>query len=75
MQEKRITVWGRSRDEFKADIAACARSILDDELLSKPFRELLADQACKYIGVAAGREADDGAHGLRRIGLRPSEAR
>ena len=57
------------------DIAARAHPILDDEGLAKPFREPLCNEARKYIGRAAGSQADDRTHWADRIGLRPSEAR
>jgi hypothetical protein len=39
-QEERIAVWGRLHDCLSPDVAACARSILDDELLTEPRSRL-----------------------------------
>ena len=36
--------------------------ILDDELLTEPFRQILTDQARDDVGRAAGGKADDNAH-------------
>jgi hypothetical protein len=58
-----------------SDIGAGARPVLDDELLAKPLRQRLTQEACDDVGCAAGGEADDDAHRARRIGLRPSDMR
>ena len=36
--EQRIAVRSCGRDDFSADIAACARSVVDDDRLAKPLR-------------------------------------
>ena len=73
--EQRITVRRRLHDRFGAEIAAGARPVLDDELLTEPLRQPLPHQARKNIGRAAGGEADDDAHRVGRIGFRQGEAR
>jgi len=56
-------------------ISACARPVIDDELLAEPLRQPLADQAGRDVGHAARRKANNDAHGPRRIGLRPRDPR
>jgi len=58
-----------------ADIAAGTRSVFDDELLTKPFRQPLPDDACRDVGRAGRTEGHDQPHRPRRIGLRPCDAR
>src|SRR2546425_525728 len=43
--------------------------------LALALRQPLTDQACRYVGYAAGRKADNDAHCPRRIGLGPRDAR
>ena len=74
-QEQRVAVRSRAHDRLGGDIAACARPVLDDELLAEPLRQPLTDQTREDVVRAAGGKADDDAHRPRRIGLRPSEAR
>src|SRR5262245_3741610 len=69
-QKKRIAVRLRPHDRLRADIAARARSIVDNELLAQPLRELLSNQTSYCVGRTARRVADDDAHRPRRIGLR-----
>src|SRR5262249_30436724 len=64
-----------THDRLGADIAACARPVLDDELLAEALRQPLAHQAREDVSRAAWSNADDDMHRLRRIGLRPSQAR
>ena len=61
----------RPHDRLGADIAARARSIVDDELLAKLFRQELGDQTRDDVGRAARRLADDDFHRSEWIGLRP----
>src|SRR5262245_20518540 len=37
-KEERVPVSGRAYDRLSSDIAACARSVVDDELLAEPLR-------------------------------------
>src|SRR6516225_12310189 len=73
--EERVAVRRCPHRSFGADIAACARSILDDEPLTEPIRYPLTHQARDDIWRAAGRIWDDDAHRPRRISLRESDAR
>src|SRR5215475_4207856 len=65
----------RFHNDFGADIAGGARSVLDDELLAKSLRQYLTYEARDDVRRTTGRKADDDAHRPRRIGLRPSSAR
>src|SRR5262249_37360173 len=47
-----------------------ARTVLDDERLTEPFRQPLADQPCNDVDVVARGESDDDVHRPRWIGLR-----
>jgi hypothetical protein len=62
-------------DAFGADIAAGARSVLNDERLPESLQQRLAHKPRDGVGCLAGRKRDDDAHRPRRIGLCPSEAR
>jgi hypothetical protein len=44
-QQERIAVSRRAHDRFGANIAACAASVFDDELLVQALRQPLTDQA------------------------------
>jgi hypothetical protein len=55
--------------------SASAGSVLDEELLAKPVRQPLTDQARHDVGHAAGGKADDDADRLSRIILRTRDAR
>src|SRR5262245_64158757 len=74
-QEERVAIRGRTHDRLRGDIAAGARSVFYDKLLTKSLREPLADQASDDVGAAASGKAGDDAHRPRRIGLRPRYAR
>src|SRR5215475_14835983 len=65
----------RFHNDFGADIAGGARSVLDDELLAKSLRQYLTYEARDDVRRTTGRKADDDAHRPRRIGLRPRDAR
>src|SRR5215472_7079543 len=73
--EERITVRGRAHDRLGADVAAPARSVVDDKWLAQPFRQPLAHRACHGVGRPAGRKWHDPAHRPRRVGLRESDVR
>src|SRR5262249_47689856 len=70
-----VAVGGRPDDRLRADIAAGAWPVLDNELLIEPLRQPLTDQAGDNVGWSARGKADNDAHRPRRIGLRPREAR
>ena len=53
-------------DEIGGDVAACARLVLDDELLAVFFRELLRHEAAENVGGAAGGERHDEFHRMVR---------
>src|SRR5262245_22249868 len=74
-QKKRIAVRLRPHHRLHADIAARARSIVDNELLAQPLRELLSNQTRYCVGRTARRVADDVAARPRRIGWRPCDPR
>ena len=75
MVEERVAIRGRTHDGLGGDIAACARPVLDKEWLAEPLRKPLTHQARDYVDTAARGKADEDAHRLGRIGLRPSDAR
>ena len=52
--EDRVAVRLRLRYEIRADVAACAGLVFDHDGLAERRRELLADDARKCVGVAAG---------------------
>ena len=43
-QEERVAVRRRMHDRLGAEVAAGARSVLDDELLAEPLGQALTDQ-------------------------------
>ena len=49
----------RTSQRARADGAACAGAVVDDDLLAERFAELVADRADDDRGAAAGRERDD----------------
>src|ERR1700693_337755 len=73
--EERVAVRWRSYDEFGADIAPGAWSVLNDEWLCEPLRQPLTHEASDDVGRATGRRDSDQAHGPHWPGLRPCNAR
>src|SRR5229473_5393892 len=73
--KERISVRGRVHDHLGADIAASSWSVLDDELLAEPLRQLLSYQACHDVSGTTGGKSNDQAYWPHGIGLRPSEVR
>src|SRR5215831_4674343 len=65
-----VAVGGRPYDRLRADIAASAWPVLDNEWLAEALRQPLAHQACEDVGRAASGKGDDHAHRPRRIRLR-----
>jgi len=59
----------RFRDRVSRNIAAGARTVLDDHRLAEGFAELGAEHAGKHVDGAAGDEGDDDADRLVRISL------
>jgi hypothetical protein len=70
-----VAVGGRPHDGFRADIAAGARPVLDNELLSEPLRQPLTDKAGDNVNWAASGKGDDHAHRPGWIDLRPCDVR
>ena len=69
-QEESISVPRRAHDGLGGDIAGRARTVLNDEWLSEPFRQPLTHEACDDVAHTAGGIAHDDAHGSRGKGLR-----
>ena len=72
--KERISVARRTRDRFGGNMGTGPRPVLDDERLTEPLRQPLADQTCGNVGRAASRKSDDDAHQTRWIALRSSDA-
>src|SRR5262245_35057182 len=60
---------------LNSEIAGRAGWVLNDKLLSKMIRQVLADDARHEVVAAARRKRDDPVHRPRRIGLRPRDTR
>src|SRR5437870_5608548 len=73
--EQRVALWWRTHDGLSSDIAAGARPILNDELLTEPLGEPLTYYARDDVNRMARGKSNDDAHRPRRIGLRPCNAR
>src|SRR5215813_9063624 len=71
--EQRIAVRRCAHDRIGPDIAAAARSVLDNKLLTEPLRQPLTDQTRDDVGRTGRSERHDDAHRPPRIGLRPRE--
>ena len=71
--EQRVAVGRRAHDRFGADVAGAAGPVVDDDGLTEPLREPLADQAREHVTGAAGREADHDAHRSRRDRFAPPQ--
>jgi hypothetical protein len=74
-QKQRVTIRSSARDRFSGEIAARAGPVLNDELLSKTFRQPLTENTCNDVRCTACRKPDDDTHRPRRIGLCPCDAR
>ena len=70
-----VAVGGRPHDRLRGDIAAGARPVLDNELLTERLRQPLTDQAGDNVGRPASGKANNDAHRPRRIGLRRRNTR
>src|SRR5262249_5868996 len=74
-QKERVAVRWRADARLGADIAASARSILNDEWLAEPLRQPLTHRARDDVGRATGRRRQNQAYRPRWIGLRPCDMR
>ena len=74
-QQKGIAVRRRIHHAFGGDIAAGARPVVDDNLLTEPLGEPLRHHPRRNVGGTAGRKSNDQAHRPRRIGLRRCDPR
>src|SRR5258708_938169 len=72
--EQRVAVRRCAHDRLGADIAAAARSVLDDEWLAEPPRQPLTHQTRDDVARTGRSERHDDAHRPRRIRLRPCNA-
>src|SRR5262245_45217343 len=59
----------------RTDNGACARAVLDDDLLAKGRREFLRNHSAHRVRTTAGRVWHDQRNRTRRIGLRPGDPR
>ena len=64
-----VAVGRRAHDFGCGNVAGPAALVLDVERLAELFRQPLRDNAAEDVVRAAGREADDEAHGFGWIGL------
>jgi hypothetical protein len=67
---QRVAVGCGFRGGRGADIAAAARPVLDDDVLTPGLAELLRQDAAQRIDRTAGGERNQNAHGSVGIGLR-----
>jgi hypothetical protein len=69
-EHQRIAVRRRLCDELRPDVAACARAVLDNDLLAQPRRERVSNNARAVVGHAPGRERHDDPYRLDGVRLR-----
>jgi hypothetical protein len=69
IDEERVAVARRFRNDVGAQCAARARAVVDDERLPELFAELLSEITRNEIARAAGRKRHDQPHGLARVDL------
>jgi hypothetical protein len=67
---QRVAVGCGFRGSRGANIAAAARPVLDDDVLTPGLAELLRQDAAQRIDRTAGGERNQNAHGSVGIGLR-----
>jgi hypothetical protein len=70
-----VAVGRRARHRLQREIAAAARSVVDDDRLAQPLREPLTDQPRNDVGRAAGADEHDHGHRPCRPSLREGRAR
>lgn len=68
--QQRVAVGGGAHDLLRRDVRGRPGPVFNDELLAQPFRQSLGDQPRGDVGRAAGRVADDEAHGSRGVASR-----
>ena len=73
--QQRVAVAGRLGDEVRADAAARAGAVVDDDRLAPRLLQLLRDAAAHDVERPAGRERHHEADRLGRIGLRGGRRR
>ena len=74
-QQQRVAVGLGLGHDLRADIAAGARLVVDDDLLAQRLLQAGLDRPRQHVGDAARRERRHDAHRLRWIGLRASRRR
>ena len=74
-EQYRVTVGGRFGDDSRADIAACAGAIVDDELLAKRLAKMLCKRARQQVGPPTRGKRQDHGDGTRRPGLSKGDRR
>ena len=72
---QRVPVGRRVRRDFRADDAAGAAAVVDDDLLAQVLAQVRGDHAPDHVVAAAGRERNDEPHRLHRIVLRRRRGR
>src|SRR2546428_14104145 len=68
--EERVAIRRRTHDNLGGDIAAGARAVLDDELLTEPLGQRLSHNARDDIDRLSGGKTDHHAHRARGINFR-----
>src|SRR5262245_48304139 len=58
-EQERIAVRGRVYDRFGCDVGAGACTVLDDELLTEPFRQPLSHKTSENVRRSTGRKTND----------------
>ena len=68
VEQERVAVGRRARDRGGADVARCARAVLDQHRLSQGALQMLGDDARQDVGRSARRERHDQRDRSLRIG-------
>ena len=68
-----VAIRRASRRELAADVSPCTGTIIDDDLLTPDFTQLLRDDARNDVRRTARRKRHDDAHGFGRITLCPCQ--
>jgi hypothetical protein len=61
-EQERIAVRGRVHDRLGCDVGAGTCAVLDDELLTEPFRQPLSHQTPENVRRSAGCKTNDQEH-------------